>query len=139
MLEVNPFERMNWPAHGCSEGSIAYWVVFKQEMWWFQIRTQVIAKYVPSLLEYLSMQAGFRFNIEGLKERVEQAIAASKGMRTRRDAGECSHREAAFRAKSITPLRKSADPLRSETDVDSEREWNLRGAPVGHGGFPLSP
>jgi hypothetical protein len=28
-------------------------------MWWFQIRTQVIAKYVPSLLEYLSMQAGF--------------------------------------------------------------------------------
>jgi hypothetical protein len=59
MLEVNPFERMNWLAHGCSEDSIAYWVVFKHEMWWFQIRTQVIAKYVPSLLEYLSMQAGF--------------------------------------------------------------------------------
>jgi hypothetical protein len=61
MLKVNPFERMNWLAHGCSEDSIAYWVVFKHEMWWFQIRTQVIAKYVPSLLEYLSMQAGFRW------------------------------------------------------------------------------
>ena len=61
------------------EDSNAYWVVFKQEMWWFQIRTQVIAEYVPSLLECLSMQAGFRFNIGGLKERVEQAIAASKG------------------------------------------------------------
>jgi hypothetical protein len=59
MLEVNPFERMNWLAHGRSEDSIAYRVVFKHEMWWFQIRTQVIAKYVPSLLEYLSMQAGF--------------------------------------------------------------------------------
>jgi hypothetical protein len=61
MLEVNPFERMNWLAHGRSEDLIAYRVVFKHEMWWFQIRTQVIAKYVPSLLEYLSMQAGFRW------------------------------------------------------------------------------
>ena len=79
MLEVNRFEPMNWPAQGCSEGSIAHWVVFKHEMWWFQNRTQVIAKYVPSLVEYPSMQAGFSFNIGGLKERVEQAIAASKG------------------------------------------------------------
>ena len=69
MLEVNPFERMNWPAHGCSEDLNAYWVVFKQEMWWFQIRTQVIAEYVPSLLECLSMQAGFQVQ----HRRVERA------------------------------------------------------------------
>ena len=77
-LRQDPFERMNWPAHGFAEGSIAYWDVFKHEMWRFQIPAQVIAKYVPSLVEYPPMQAGASFNIGGLKERVEQAIAASK-------------------------------------------------------------
>ena len=46
------------------------------------------------------------FNIGGLKERVEQAIATSKGMRTRRDADECPHREAAMRAVSTTSPRR---------------------------------
>ena len=78
-LRQDPFERMNWPAHGFAEGSVAYWDVFKHEMWRFQIPAQVIAKYVPSLVEYPPMQAGASFNIGGLKERVEQAIAAAKG------------------------------------------------------------
>jgi arylsulfatase len=47
-------------------------------MWRFQIPAQVIAKYVPSLVEYPPMQAGASFNLAGLKEKVEQAIAASK-------------------------------------------------------------
>jgi arylsulfatase len=78
-LRQDPFERMNWPAHGFAEGSIAYWDVFKHEMWRFQIPAQVIAKYVPSLVEYPPMQAGASFNIGGLRARVEQAIAAAKG------------------------------------------------------------
>jgi hypothetical protein len=78
-LRQDPFERMNWPNKGFSKGSIAYWVVFKHEMWRFQIPAQVIAKYVPSLVEYPPMQAGASFNIGGLRERVEQAIAAAKG------------------------------------------------------------
>ena len=77
-LRQDPFERMNWPAHGFAEGSVAYWDVFKHEMWRFQVPAQIIAKYVPSLVEYPPMQAGASFNIGGLKERVEQAIAASK-------------------------------------------------------------
>jgi arylsulfatase A-like enzyme len=78
-LRQDPFERMNWPGHGFADGSVAYWDVFKHEMWRFQIPAQVIAKYVPSLVEYPPMQAGASFNIGGLKERVEQAIAAAKG------------------------------------------------------------
>jgi arylsulfatase A-like enzyme len=77
-LRQDPFERMNWPANGFAKGSIAYWDVFKHEMWRFQIPAQVIAKYVPSLVEYPPMQAGASFNLAGLKEKVEQAIAASK-------------------------------------------------------------
>jgi CheY-like chemotaxis protein len=75
----DPFERMNWPSHGVAEGSIAYWDVFKHEMWRFQIPAQIIAKYVPTLVEYPPMQAGASFKFGGLKERVEQAIAAAKG------------------------------------------------------------
>jgi hypothetical protein len=60
-------------------GSVAYWDVFKHEMWRFQIPAKVIAEYVPSLIAYPPMQAGASFNIGDLKEKVEQAIAASKG------------------------------------------------------------
>jgi len=77
-LRQDPFERMNWPSNGFAGGSIAYWDVFKHEMWRFQIPAQVIAKYVPSLIEYPPMQAGASFNVGDLKAKIEQAIAASK-------------------------------------------------------------
>ena len=77
-LLQDPFERMNWPEKGFSQGSIAYWDVFKHEMWRFQIPAKVIAEYVPSLVEYPPMQAGASFNLGDLKQRVEQAIAASR-------------------------------------------------------------
>jgi hypothetical protein len=77
-LRQDPFERMNWPSNGFSGGSIACWDVFKHEMWRFQIPAQIIAKYVPSLIEYPPMQAGASFNLGDLKQKIEQAIAASK-------------------------------------------------------------
>ena len=78
-LRQDPFERMNWPAHGFSDGSVAYWDVFKHEMWRFQIPAQVIARYAPTLVEYPPMQAGASFNLGDLREKIQQAIAASKG------------------------------------------------------------
>lgn len=69
---------MNWPSQGFVHGSIAYWDVFKHEMWRFQIIGQVISKYVPSFNEYPPMQQGASFNVQNLKERVEQAMAAAK-------------------------------------------------------------
>jgi arylsulfatase A-like enzyme len=77
-LRQDPFERMNWPSDGFNNGSVAYWDIFKHEMWRFQIPAQVIAKYVPSLIEYPPMQGGASFNVGDLKEKIEQAIAASK-------------------------------------------------------------
>jgi hypothetical protein len=47
-------------------------------MWRFQIPAQIIAKYVPSLIEYPPMQAGASFSLGDLKQKVEQAIQASK-------------------------------------------------------------
>jgi len=69
---------MNWPGHGFSEGSIGYWDAFKHEMWRFQILAQVIAKYIPSFIEFPPMQAGASFNVGDLKEKVEAAAAAAK-------------------------------------------------------------
>jgi arylsulfatase len=78
-LWQEPFEHMNRPSKGFAEGSIAHWDVRKHEMWRFQIPAQVVAKYVPSLVEYPPMQAGASFNIGGLRGKVEQAIAAAMG------------------------------------------------------------
>jgi arylsulfatase A-like enzyme len=78
-LRQDPFERMNWPARGFSSGSVAYYESFKHEMWRFQIPAQVIAEYLPSLIEYPPMQAGASFSTGDLKAKVEQAIAAAKG------------------------------------------------------------
>jgi hypothetical protein len=77
-LRHDPFERMNWPGKGFAEGSIAYWDSFKHEMWRFQIPAQVIAKYIPSFIEYPPMQAGASFNVGDLKAKVEAAAAAAK-------------------------------------------------------------
>ena len=58
-LRQDPFERMNWPSEGFSNGSVAYYDSFKHEMWRFVIPGQIIAKYIPSL-HRLSAHAGKR-------------------------------------------------------------------------------
>jgi arylsulfatase len=77
-LRQDPFERMNWPGQGFAAGSVAYWDSFKHEMWRFQISGQIIAKYLPSFIEYPPMQAGANFSIQDLKEKVEAAQRAAK-------------------------------------------------------------
>jgi hypothetical protein len=76
-LRQDPFERMNWAANGFTQGSIAYWDSIKHEMWRFQIPGQIIAKYLPSFIEYPPMQAGANFSIQDLKEKVEAAQKAA--------------------------------------------------------------
>jgi arylsulfatase A-like enzyme len=79
-LRQDPFERMGWPSSGFANGSIAYWDSFKHEMWRFVVPGQIIAKYLPSFIEYPPMQAGGSFSIQDLKEKVEAAQkAASAG------------------------------------------------------------
>jgi hypothetical protein len=77
-LRHDPFERMNWPAKGFAEGSIAYWDSFKHEMWRYQIVAQFIPKYAESFIEFPPMQAGASFNAAGeLKEKIKQAAEAA--------------------------------------------------------------
>ncbi len=75
-LRHDPFERMNWPGQGFSEGSIAYWDNFKHEMWRFQIPLQFVAEYAQTFVKYPPMQRGASFNLSALKEKVEAAAAA---------------------------------------------------------------
>jgi hypothetical protein len=62
----DPFERMNWPSGGFANGSIAYYDSVKHEMWRFVIPGQVIAKYLPSFIEFPPMQAGGSFKVSDL-------------------------------------------------------------------------
>jgi hypothetical protein len=70
---------MNWPRNFGENGSLAYWDQFKHEMWRFQVVQQVIAKNIPSFIEFPPMQEGAGFSTGDLKEKVEAAIAAAKG------------------------------------------------------------
>ena len=51
---------------------------FKHEMWRFQIPAQVIAKPIPSFVEYPPMQAGASFSVGDLKEKIEVAMKAAQ-------------------------------------------------------------
>src|SRR5258705_7300065 len=65
------------PGHGFSEGSIEYWDAFRHEMWRFRIPAQVIAKYIPSFIEFPPMQAGASFKVGDLEKKVEAAAAGA--------------------------------------------------------------
>jgi len=77
-LRQDPFERMNWPARGFAEGSVAYWDSFKHEMWRIQIPLQFIVKYAETLVAYPPMQAGASFNPAALRQQLEEAIARAQ-------------------------------------------------------------
>jgi arylsulfatase A-like enzyme len=77
-LRQDPFERMGWSSNGFANGSIAYYDNFKHEMWRFVVPGQIIAKALPTLIEYPPMQAGGSFSIGDLKEKVEAAQKASQ-------------------------------------------------------------
>jgi hypothetical protein len=50
----------------------------KRQMWRYQISAQVIAKHVPSFIEYPPMLAGASFNAGDLKEKIEVAMRAAQ-------------------------------------------------------------
>jgi arylsulfatase A-like enzyme len=77
-LRQDPFERMNWPSGGFTNGSIAYYDSFKHEMWRFVVPGQIIAKYLPTFVEFPPMQAGGSFSIGDLKAKVEEAAKAAQ-------------------------------------------------------------
>ena len=75
-LRLDPFERTAYPEG--NYGSYEYFTWFQYEFWRFVFVQQQVAQLAMTAIEYPPMQAGASFNIGGLKERVEQAIAAAK-------------------------------------------------------------
>jgi hypothetical protein len=68
----NPALLLAQPEYG---GSIAYWDIFKHEMWHFQILRSLlrnVRRQCPP------MQEGAHFNIGDLREKLEQAIANAR-------------------------------------------------------------
>jgi len=71
-LRLDPFERTGIP-NGVS-GSLAYYNWFLTEFWRFVFVQQEIAKQVPSFLEFPPMQKGASFNMEALKQKIQEQI-----------------------------------------------------------------
>ena len=82
-LRLDPFERTAWAQNLTAEGSVAYWNWFVYEFWRFVLVQDVLAKEVPTFLEYPPMQSGASFNLDALKvelgKKMAEAAAAAKG------------------------------------------------------------
>jgi arylsulfatase len=82
-LRLDPFERTGWAGAGAARGSMQYWDWFKYEFWRFVFVQQVLAKVMPTFLDYPPMQAGASFNLDALKaemaKKMEQAQTAGRG------------------------------------------------------------
>jgi arylsulfatase A-like enzyme len=82
-LRLDPFERTGWAGDGAAKGSMQYWQWFKYEFWRFVFVQQVLAKEIPTFIDYPPMQAGASFNLDALKvelqKKMDEAQAAAKG------------------------------------------------------------
>jgi arylsulfatase len=82
-LRLDPFERTAWAQNLTAEGSVAYWNWFVYEFWRFVLVQDVLAKEIPTFLEYPPMQSGASFNLDALKvelgKKMAEAAAAAKG------------------------------------------------------------
>jgi arylsulfatase A-like enzyme len=80
-LRLDPLERTMWP--NGNTGTYAYYNWFIYEFWRFVLVQQVIAKEIPTFLEFPPMQKGASFNLEALKAemaaKMAQAQSAGQG------------------------------------------------------------
>jgi arylsulfatase A-like enzyme len=80
-LRLDPLERTMWP--NANLGSYEYFNWFIYEFWRFVLVQQLIAKEIPTFLEFPPMQKGASFNLEAVKAemaaRQAQIQAAQQG------------------------------------------------------------
>ena len=72
-VRLDPFERT------VLTGSLAFYNWFAYEFWRFVLVQEVVAKAAQTFVEFPPMQKGASFNMEGVKEQVQKAIAAHTG------------------------------------------------------------
>ena len=78
-LRLDPFERLDWPENGTLNGAQSYFTWFQYEFWRFVFVQEEVAKLAMTAVEYPPMQKGASFNLEAVKERIEEAIKAQQG------------------------------------------------------------
>jgi arylsulfatase len=72
-LRLDPFERTGLAA------SINYYDWYAYEFWRFVLVQQEVAKAAQTLVEFPPMQKGASFNMEAVKQQVEEAIRKQRG------------------------------------------------------------
>jgi arylsulfatase len=72
-LRLDPFERTGM------SGSLAFYNWFAYQFWRFVLVQEVVAKAAQSAIDFPPMQAGASFNLEGIKEQIQKAMAAHSG------------------------------------------------------------
>jgi arylsulfatase len=76
-LRVDPFERLDWPKDGSLEGAQGYMMnFFMYEFWRFVFVQEEVGKLAMSAIEYPPMQKGASFNLDAVKAKIAQAMAA---------------------------------------------------------------
>ena len=76
-LRLDPFERLGTPANGTLNGAQGFfnqW--FMYEFWRFVFVQEEVAKLAQTALEFPPMQKGASFNLDAVKARIAEAMAA---------------------------------------------------------------
>ncbi len=77
-LRLDPFERLDWPENGTLNGAQNYFSWFQYEFWRFVFVQEEVAKLAMTAIEYPPMQKGASFNLEAVKEKIEEAMKAHR-------------------------------------------------------------
>jgi arylsulfatase A-like enzyme len=76
-LRVDPFERLDWPKDGSLDGAQGYMMnFFMYEFWRFVFVQEEVAKLAVSAIEYPPLQKGASFNLDAVKAKIAEAMAA---------------------------------------------------------------
>jgi arylsulfatase len=76
-LRLDPFEKMGTPDGDGNRGSYEYfgeWFLY--EFWRFVFVQQEVAKLAMTAIEYPPMQKGASFNLDAVKAKIAEAMAA---------------------------------------------------------------
>ena len=71
-LRLDPFERTGVPT--ATSGSLAFYDWFKTQFWRFVFVQQEVGKFAQTFLEYPPMQKGASFNMEALKQQLNEKM-----------------------------------------------------------------
>ncbi len=77
-LRLDPFERLDWPENGTLHGAQNYFSWFQYEFWRFVFVQEEVAKLAMTAIEYPPMQKGASFNLDAVKEKIEEAMKAHR-------------------------------------------------------------